>query len=92
MRRALNEVIRAPQFMVIRAMGMENSSQEGPSKTDTPVEATTSSSSTLESLFGQEAAEDGESAGQDLPIVLGKETVTATMHLEFLDFAPLNLN
>jgi hypothetical protein len=90
-RRALNDVIKAPQFLIIRAIEMSNSSQDGPSRVDTPVEATTAASPTLESLFGQENTE-GQRTGEDLPIVLGKETVTARMNLQFLDFAPLNLN
>jgi len=92
-RRALNDLLRAPQFLVIRALEISNSSTEGPPKADTPVEGMVSASPTLESLFGQEeTAASGQRSGEDLPIVLGKETVSAKLNLEFLDFAPLNLN
>jgi hypothetical protein len=90
-RKALNDILKAPQFLIIRAVEISNSSQDGPPKVDTPVEGNVSASPTLESLFGQET-QGGQRSGEDLPIVLGKEMVSARMNLQFLDFAPLNLN
>lgn len=90
-RRALNELIKAPQFMIVRAMEVINSAPEGPVKGDAAPAATTAAPATLDSLFGEDSPE-GQRGGEDLPIILGRETVTAKMNLQFLDFAPLNLN
>lgn len=89
-RRALNDLMKSPQFMIVRALEMVNSAQEGPLKGSPVVEGTMEQPASVESLF-QESTPTAQPAAQDLPIILGKETVTAKLHLQFFDIAPLNL-
>ncbi len=90
-RKAVNELVACPQFLIIRAMDFQNSAPKGPPKvagSDAGASASGSSGG-LADLFGSSKGGKGVS---DLPILLGRETVTCRMNLELLDFAPLNLD
>jgi hypothetical protein len=87
-RLAINSILDLPQFVVIRALGMTNSQLAGPAReTDAAVLAGKSSAndSPVEALFGEASATPGGKP-ESLPIVLGRESLTATLRLELLDF------
>jgi hypothetical protein len=88
---ALNSLLKAPQFLIIRALRVENSSKQAPSKvTDFSQGSQTTSSSDIESIFGL-AQGVGEKKKETLPVILGRETITATLRIELVDVSPLNL-
>jgi hypothetical protein len=97
-RRAFNEFIRAPQFLIIRSLEFRNSNRQAPTKGDEPSSASgatpTNQTSDLAALFGAETQEGAAptTGGETLTIVLGREILQATFDLEFLDFAPLQLD
>ena len=91
MRRALNELVTSPQFLIIRALDFQNSALKGPLKvsaTDKANAATANPGGELANVFGAAA---GKKNADDLPILLGRETITGRLVLELLDFTPLNL-
>lgn len=94
-RRALNDIFRSPNFFIVRSLEILNSNREAPLKSavpgaEAPAGQAQAPQPSLSDLFGDaSAAGEAPSASQDLPIVLGRETVTVRLRLEFLDFAPL---
>lgn len=93
LRRVLNELVRAPQFTILRSLELENSAKAPPLRPTGEESAgvtggATTQASELASLF--QGAQDA-SAEDRLEILLGRETVTAKVRLELLDFSPLNL-
>lgn len=91
-RLAINVLLDLPQFAVIRAVSLANSQPVGPVReTDAAALTQTAEGSTpvadqsLASLFGGQG-EATASTPQSLPIVLGRELITANIRLELLDF------
>lgn len=90
-RRAVNELVGCPQFLILRAMDFQNSAPKGPPKAGaSDASAAAGPGSSFADVFG--SAKGGKGANADLPIVLGRETVTCRMNLELVDFASLNLS
>lgn len=91
-RLAINSLLDLPQFVVVRALAMSNSQLLGPAR-ETDASALTASGSandsgsgnSVEALFGEVSATPGGKV-ESLPIVLGRESLTATLRLELLDF------
>lgn len=81
---ALNSLLDSPEFLMIRALSIRNSSMEGPLVQDTP--STVESSNDLTTLFGGEGSGGGEeSGGSDLNVVLGREVLEVSLRLEMVD-------
>lgn len=91
MRRALNELVTSPQFLIIRALDFQNSALKGPPKVSTTDKTTTATSNPGGELANVFGAPGGKKTADDLPILLGRETITGRLILELLDFTPLNL-
>jgi hypothetical protein len=95
-RRTFNELVRAPQFLIIRSLEFRNSNPQPPVKGAEGADATTAVpvEDSLASLFGGPAEADSPATGggESLTIILGRESLQATFALEILDFAPLKLD
>lgn len=88
MRQAFNVILDLPQFVIIRALSVSNSELGGPAR-ETNAEALKQASGrgtdAIDSLFGDPSGAPGAKA-ESLPIILGRETLSATLRLELLDF------
>jgi len=76
---ALNLIPAESQFLVIRSLLLENTSPEPPSR----LAATDQSASPAAAI---DALLPGETPEQKLDVILGRESVKATLELELLDF------
>lgn len=91
-RQALNALLKSPQFLIVRALKVENSAKAAPAKGGEPSAEGSKAAATsdLDSLFGNSAA-PGQTKKESLPVILGRESITATVRIELVDLSPLNL-
>lgn len=87
-RKAFNELLSAPQFFLIRSLEILNSSRQAPSKSAGMTPPSPPVASSLTDLFGGPSQSPPQREAE-LPIILGKESVTIKMRVDFIDFAPL---
>lgn len=85
-RKAVNEFLNCPDFLIIRAMSISNSSQQGPLKKASP--ETTSIEQSVQSLFGLESTSPTQKK-EKLNILLGRESVTVQLHFDFVELSSL---
>jgi hypothetical protein len=77
---ALNALLKADQFLIIRALHVENSNPQGPPVSRAP-------EASVDALFGAEAVNDqGRETGNTLNVLLGRELVKVQMRIEMVDF------
>lgn len=88
-RLAMNSILDLPQLLTIRAISLRNSQTLGPARETDPSAlekpAQSNQPLSMEALFGGSSS-SGSGKPQSLPIVLGRESLTATLRLELLDF------
>lgn len=80
---AFNSLLGSEQFLIVRSLGIQNTNPQAPSKN-----AGVAGSQPASDPFS--SATDGKAGGVDkksLKVILGRELVKATLHLEMLDFA-----
>ncbi|MCX7712522.1 MAG: Amuc_1100 family pilus-like protein [Chthoniobacterales bacterium] len=85
-RKAVNELLYCPDFMILRAISVSNSSQQGPPKrSDT---SAISGDQQYQALFGN-SNESKSVKKEKLNILLGRELVTFQIHFEIIDLMNL---
>jgi len=79
----LNSILKSERFLIIRALNVSNTSQEGP-----PVaqETAVSAGGAGTEVAGSQGA--GGPASKELNVILGRELVEVSLRLEMIDFTP----
>lgn len=78
---AFNSLLGSDQFLIVRSVGIQNTNPQAPSKNGGG-----SGSQPANNPFP--SAADGSARGEkSLQVILGRELVKATLHLDMLDFA-----
>jgi len=77
---AFNSLLSSEQFLIVRSVSLQNTSPQAPPKVSSEP-ATNTSSNPFAALAGNT---DGEK--KSLQVILGREIVKITLHLEMLDF------
>jgi hypothetical protein len=76
---AFNSLLGSNQFLLVRSLNLQNSSQQAPSKA-----APDGSPSAVANPFASGQA--GSADQKNLQVIFGRETVNATLRIEILDF------
>lgn len=81
-RLAFNSLLGSDQFLIVRSVGIRNTNPQAPSKNSGGT-----GSQAASNPFSASADARGGADKNALQVILGRELVKATLHLEMLDFA-----
>ncbi len=81
----MNTILKSERFLIIRALNVSNTSQEGP-----PVVQETAGSPSGAEVPGVASTQGTEGTGSnELNVILGRELVKVSLRLEMIDFTPV---
>lgn len=76
-----NNILKSNRFLIVRAVNIANTSQEGP-----PVVQDNSQTTTTTGVPGLAGAATGGETSNELNVILGRELVKVSLRLEMIDF------
>lgn len=77
-----NNILKSNRYLIVRAMNIANTSQEGPPV----VQENTSQTTTTTGVPGLAGVAGGDEASKELNVILGRELVKVSLRLEMIDF------
>jgi len=76
-----NNILKSNRFLIVRAVNIANTAQEGPSVVQDNPQTTTTTG-----VPGLAGATTGEETSNELNVILGRELVKVSLRLEMIDF------